>query len=72
MDYEDRKPRSLTWLLSVFLAFSTVGAVVGGLVFNAAGESAVAPCFLAPSIAGVLLISRAYHEGRLSEEDPQR
>ena len=68
VNYEDRKRRSLTWLHSVFLAFSTVGAVVGGLIFNASGGSALAPCFLAPSIAGVLLIPRAYHEGRLSRK----
>ena len=32
--------RSLTWLLTSFLAFSTVGALLGGAAFNAAGESA--------------------------------
>ena len=67
MSYASYKRRSLNWLLVAFLAFSTVGTVLGGLAFAAAGESAVAPAFLAPTIAGILLISRAYSEGRLAE-----
>ena len=67
MDYAHRKRRSLTWLLSSFLAFSTVGALLGALAFNAAGAAVAVPAFLAPSIAGVVLIARAYHEGRIAE-----
>ena len=72
MDYAQRRRRSLRWLLTAFLAFSTIGAVLGGLAFNAAGESAAAPCFLAPTIAGILLIARAYEEGRLAVEGPEQ
>ena len=67
MGYARYKRRSLHWLLSAYLVFSTLGTIAGGLVFRAAGESAVAPAFLVPSIAGVLLISRAFYEGRMTE-----
>jgi len=40
---------------------------VGGFAFIAAGESAVLPSFLVPSIAGVIIIRRAFFEGRLAE-----
>ena len=61
---EERKRRSLNWLLGAYVAFSTAGALVGGLAFHLAGESVETPAFLAPFIGGVLVISRAFHEGQ--------
>lgn len=67
MDYEHRTRRSLTWLLVSFVVCSALGAAVGGVAFAALGASVATPTFLAPSIVGVVLIARAYHEGRLAD-----
>ncbi len=70
MDYEHRKRRSLTWLLAAFVGWSAVGALAGGFAFAAAGGSAATATFLAPTLAGVVLIARAFHEGRLVDRPP--
>ena len=67
MGYARYKRRSLHWLLGAYVVCSTTGAIGGGFAFIAAGESAVVPAFLVPAMAGVLLISRAFYEGRWAE-----
>ena len=66
---EERNGRSVRWLLGAYVAFSTVGALVGGIGFHLAGESLETPAFLAPFIGGVAVIPRALREGQRAGRD---
>lgn len=69
--FRRRKRRSLNWMLGAYVAFAAGGALAGGLLMVAAQESPVAAVFLAPTIGGVVAISRAFHEGRFAERGSQ-